>query len=112
MVPIKWGAGNVIEVAMASVVLIETDAGISGVGEFTPCGENYIEGHSEGVEAAIRMIGAAIDRARPSTAMASNRSWITPSSAMLMPNHLSMWRVGIFWVSHWSAPVDAAWAAN
>ena len=31
-----WGAGNVIEVAMASVVLIETDAGISGVSEFTP----------------------------------------------------------------------------
>ncbi|MGC6485059.1 MAG: mandelate racemase/muconate lactonizing enzyme family protein [Candidatus Puniceispirillales bacterium] len=52
-----WGAGNVIEVAQASVVVIETDAGISGVGEFTPCGENYIEGHSEGVEAALRLIG-------------------------------------------------------
>ena len=48
MVPIT-GVGNVIEVAMASVVLIETDAGISGVGEFTPAAENYIEGHSEGV---------------------------------------------------------------
>ena len=53
----RWGAGNVIDIAMASVVLIETDAGISGVGEFTPCGENYIEGHSEGVEATLKLIG-------------------------------------------------------
>ena len=52
----KWGAGNAIEIAQASVVEIETDAGLIGVGEFTPCGENYIEGYSEGVEAAARML--------------------------------------------------------
>ena len=52
----KWGAGNAIEIAQASVVEIETDAGITGVGEFTPCGENYLEGHSEGVEAAAKLL--------------------------------------------------------
>lgn len=51
-----WGAGNVIDIAMTSVVVIETDAGLSGVGEFCPCGENYMGAHSEGVEAAARLL--------------------------------------------------------
>ena len=51
-----WGAGNKIDVAMASVVVVETDAGLTGCGEFTPCGENYMVAHSEGVEAAMRLM--------------------------------------------------------
>ena len=51
-----WGAGNAIETAMASVVVIDTDAGVQGCGEFTPCGENYMVAHSEGVEALARLI--------------------------------------------------------
>lgn len=51
-----WGAGNAIAVAQASVVVIETDAGLSGCGEFTPCGENYMIAHSEGVEALARLL--------------------------------------------------------
>lgn len=51
-----WGAGNAIEVAMASVVVIDTNAGVQGCGEFTPCGENYMIAHSEGVEASARLI--------------------------------------------------------
>ena len=35
-----WGGGNVIKVARATVVEVSTDAGLTGVGEFTPCGEN------------------------------------------------------------------------
>ena len=41
-----WGAGNAISTAMASVVVIDTDAGLQGCGEFTPCGENYMIAHS------------------------------------------------------------------
>ena len=51
-----WGAGNAIEVAKASVVGIDTDAGLQGCGEFTPCGENYMVAHSEGVEALARIV--------------------------------------------------------
>ncbi len=51
-----WGAGNAIEVAIASVVVIDTDAGLQGCGEFTPCGENYMVAHSEGVEALARLV--------------------------------------------------------
>lgn len=45
----QWGAGNAIEVAKSTVITIDTDTGISGCGEFTPCGENYMVAHSEGV---------------------------------------------------------------
>ena len=55
-----WGARNAIEVARASVVVIDTDAGISGCGEFTPCGENYMVAHSEGVEALARLVAPAL----------------------------------------------------
>ncbi len=51
-----WGAGNAITVAQTSVVVIDTDAGLSGCGEFCPCGENYMIAHSEGVEAAARLL--------------------------------------------------------
>ncbi|MEL6958005.1 MAG: mandelate racemase/muconate lactonizing enzyme family protein [Pseudomonadota bacterium] len=51
-----WGAGNAIEVAQASVVVIDTDAGLQGCGEFTPCGENYMAAHSKGVEALARLV--------------------------------------------------------
>jgi L-alanine-DL-glutamate epimerase-like enolase superfamily enzyme len=51
-----WGAKNAIETAIASVVVIDTDAGLQGCGEFTPCGENYMVAHSEGVEALARLV--------------------------------------------------------
>jgi L-alanine-DL-glutamate epimerase-like enolase superfamily enzyme len=55
-----WGAGNAIEVAQASVVVMETDAGLTGCGEFTPCGENYMIAHSEGVEALARLVAPTL----------------------------------------------------
>jgi L-alanine-DL-glutamate epimerase-like enolase superfamily enzyme len=51
-----WGAGNAITTAVASVVVLYTDAGLSGCGEFTPCGENYMVAHSRGVEALAHMV--------------------------------------------------------
>ena len=55
-----WGAGNVIKVARATVVEVSTDAGLTGVGEFTPCGENYMVAHSEGVLAAARLMASSL----------------------------------------------------
>ena len=51
-----WGRGNVIETGKSTVVVIDTDSGISGAGEFCPCGDNYMDAHSEGVQAAARLI--------------------------------------------------------
>ncbi|WP_170516674.1 mandelate racemase/muconate lactonizing enzyme family protein [Ruegeria atlantica] len=55
-----WGAGNAIETATASVVVIDTDAGLQGCGEFTPCGENYMVAHSEGVVALARLVAPSL----------------------------------------------------
>lgn len=55
-----WGAGNAITTAVASVVVIDTDAGLQGCGEFTPCGENYMVAHSEGVEALLRLVAPSL----------------------------------------------------
>ena len=51
-----WGRGNVITSSLSTIVVIDTDAGISGCGEFCPCGENYMQAHSQGTEAAMRII--------------------------------------------------------
>ena len=55
-----WGAGNAIDVARASVVVIDTDAGFQGCGEFTPCGENYMVAHSAGVQALARIVAPVL----------------------------------------------------
>ena len=55
-----WGAGNAITVARASVVVLTTECGLSGCGEFTPCGENYMVAHSEGVPAAAKLLAPAL----------------------------------------------------
>jgi L-alanine-DL-glutamate epimerase-like enolase superfamily enzyme len=55
-----WGAGNVIDVARSTVVVIDTDAGVQGCGEFTPCGENYMVAHSEGVEAFAKLAASKL----------------------------------------------------
>jgi len=51
-----WGRGNVIEVGASTIVTIDTDGGISGVGEFCPCGENYMDAHSEGTQAVAKLL--------------------------------------------------------
>lgn len=52
----RWGAGNAISIAQATVVVVQTDYGLSGCGEFTPCGENYMVAHSEGVAATVALM--------------------------------------------------------
>jgi L-alanine-DL-glutamate epimerase-like enolase superfamily enzyme len=51
-----WGAGNAINTAMATVAMIDTDVRLSGCGEFTSCGEDYMVAHCEGVEALARLM--------------------------------------------------------
>ena len=55
-----WGRGNVIETGGTTVVVIDTDAGLPGAGEFCPCGDNYMVAHQEGVEAAARLLAPAL----------------------------------------------------
>lgn len=56
----RWGRGNAITTAQTSVVVLGTDAGLLGCGEFCPCGENYMEAHSEGVVAAAKLLAPVL----------------------------------------------------
>lgn len=56
----RWGRGNAISVAASTVVVIDTDAGLMGAGEFCPCGDNYMEAYGEGTEAAARLLAPAL----------------------------------------------------
>ena len=55
-----WGRGNVIESGLSTIVTIDTDAGLSGAGEFCPCGDNYMVAHREGTEATARLLAPAL----------------------------------------------------
>ena len=61
-----WGAGNRIETAISNVVVIDTDSGLTGCGEFCPCGENYMEAHSQGVVGTISLLAPYLLGADPS----------------------------------------------
>lgn len=55
-----WGSGNVVDTADSTVVVIDTDAGISGCGEVCPVGSNYLAAYAEGVRAAMPLLAGAI----------------------------------------------------
>ncbi len=55
-----WGPGRVIETADSTVMVIETDAGISGCGECCPIDGNYLAAYAEGVRAAAPRLARAL----------------------------------------------------
>ncbi|NKB75805.1 MAG: mandelate racemase [Gammaproteobacteria bacterium] len=55
-----WGRGNVIKAGASTIVVIDTDAGLSGCGEFCPCGDNYMVAHQEGTEAAAKLLAPVL----------------------------------------------------
>ncbi|MEM7057390.1 MAG: hypothetical protein AAF557_07370 [Pseudomonadota bacterium] len=72
-----WGRGNAIDVAHTSVVVVETDAGLTGCGEFCPCGENYMVANSEGVAAMARLLARPCWAKTRARLPGSNGSWTT-----------------------------------
>ena len=49
-----WANNNAVEVFDATVVRIETDAGITGYGECTPLGSAYLPAYAAGVRAGLK----------------------------------------------------------
>jgi L-alanine-DL-glutamate epimerase-like enolase superfamily enzyme len=49
----NWSGGNSVEVFDATVVAVETDAGITGYGESTPLGPAYLPAFARGVRAGL-----------------------------------------------------------
>ncbi len=50
----SWSNGNFVEVFDATVVAIDTDAGITGFGECTPLGAAYLPAYADGVRAGLK----------------------------------------------------------
>jgi cis-L-3-hydroxyproline dehydratase len=53
----KWSGGKSVTVFDSTVVLIDTDAGITGVGEVCPLGPFYLPAYANGVRAGIAELG-------------------------------------------------------
>ncbi len=53
----KWSGGKSVEVFDSTVVLIETDEGITGVGEVCPLGPFYLPSYAGGARAGIAELG-------------------------------------------------------
>ena len=56
----KWADGKSIDVFDATVVRLETNAGVVGWGEATPLGPNYLPSFAEGIRAGLPLLGDAI----------------------------------------------------
>ena len=56
----RWGKGRVIDTALTNVVIVETDAGLTGCGECCPIGGNYLAAYPEGVAPALTRLAPAL----------------------------------------------------
>jgi cis-L-3-hydroxyproline dehydratase len=50
----SWSSGNFVEVFDATIVEVETDAGIKGYGECTPLGPTYLPAYAAGVRTGLK----------------------------------------------------------
>ncbi|MEO1192229.1 MAG: mandelate racemase/muconate lactonizing enzyme family protein [Pseudomonadota bacterium] len=55
-----WGPGRVLSLADSTVVVLETDAGLTGCGECCPIDGNYLPAYPEGVRAAAGRLAKAV----------------------------------------------------
>lgn len=53
----KWSGGNQMVVFDSTVIVVETDAGITGYGEVCPLGSAYLPSYAEGVRTGLKEIG-------------------------------------------------------
>ena len=53
----KWSGGNSVTVFDSTVIVVETDLGITGYGEVCPLGPAYLPAYAEGVRTGLKEIG-------------------------------------------------------
>lgn len=69
----SWSNGNFIEVFDATVVAVETDAGITGYAECCPLGSAYLPAYALGVRAGLQEIGPRLIGLDPTDLNVLNR---------------------------------------
>lgn len=61
----KWSGGNRVDVFDSTVVELETDVGLTGVGEVCPLGPAYLPAYAAGARTGIRELAAGLLGADP-----------------------------------------------
>jgi L-alanine-DL-glutamate epimerase-like enolase superfamily enzyme len=69
----SWSNGNFVEVFDATVVAVETDAGLTGYAESCPLGSAYLPAYGAGVRAGLAEIGPKLIGLDPTNLGALNR---------------------------------------
>lgn len=70
----NWSEGKSVDVFDSTVVLVETDAGITGVGEVCPLGPAYLPAHAAGARTGIRELAPGLLGEDPTQLLALNRT--------------------------------------
>ena len=70
----SWSNGNYVEVFDATLVAVETDAGVTGYAECCPLGSAYLPSYAAGVRAGIQEIGPKLIGADPTELNVINRA--------------------------------------
>ena len=68
-----WSGGKSVQVFDSTVVRVETDAGLTGVGEVCPLGPFYLPAYAEGVRVGIRELGPHLIGEDPTQLLPLNR---------------------------------------
>ncbi len=69
----KWSGGKAVSVFDSTVVVVDTDAGVRGVGEVCPLGPFYLPAYAAGVRAGIRELGPHLIGEDPTQLLKLNR---------------------------------------
>ncbi len=70
----SWSEGKSVEVFDSTVVRVETDAGVTGVGEVCPLGPAYLPAHAAGARTGIRELAPQLLGEDPTQLLALNRT--------------------------------------
>ncbi|MFP6855606.1 MAG: cis-3-hydroxy-L-proline dehydratase [Opitutales bacterium] len=69
----SWSGGKSVEIFDSTIVKIQTDAGLTGVGEVCPLGPFYLPAYADGVRAGIRELGPHLIGQDPTKLLPLNR---------------------------------------
>jgi L-alanine-DL-glutamate epimerase-like enolase superfamily enzyme len=70
----SWSEGKSVDVFDSTVVRVETDAGITGVGEVCPLGPAYLPAHAAGARTGIRELAPRLIGEDPTQLLVLNRT--------------------------------------
>jgi L-alanine-DL-glutamate epimerase-like enolase superfamily enzyme len=70
----SWSEGKSVEVFDSTVVKVDTDAGISGIGEVCPLGPFYLPAYAAGARAGLRELAPRLVGEDPTQLLALNRT--------------------------------------